>query len=103
MKRTLLFINNNSGNASSVDEDVLSAAFVAGGFQIACRISLPDDNLPQRVEVEAQGFDTVAVCAGDGTVSTVFQACRLARRSSGFTRRDDELAVETAEWGAFVT
>jgi hypothetical protein len=71
MKRTLLVINNNSGNASSIDEDVLAAAFVAGGFQIEGQISLPEDELPLRIEVEKQGYDTVAVCAGDGTVSTL--------------------------------
>ena len=71
MKRTLLVINNNSGNASSIDGDVLAAALEAGGFQIECQISLPDDDLPIRAAVEARGFDTIAVCAGDGTVSTL--------------------------------
>lgn len=71
MKRTLLVINSNSGNANSVDEDVLAATFVAGGFDIQSRISLPDGQLPSRAVVEAQGFSTVAVCAGDGTVSSL--------------------------------
>ena len=71
MKRTLLVINSNSGSANSVDEDVLNAAFEAGGFQIVSRISLPDDDLPSRGQVEANDFDTVAVCAGDGTISSV--------------------------------
>lgn len=71
MKRTLLVINSNSGNASSVDEEVLAARFEAAGFQITDRIMLPGDDLPSRALVEGQGFDTVAICAGDGTVSSL--------------------------------
>lgn len=71
MKRTLLVINSNSGSANSVDEEVLAAGFTAGGFQLVSRVSLPDDKLPSRSEVEADGFDTVAVCAGDGTISSL--------------------------------
>lgn len=71
MKRTLLVINSNSGNANSVDEDVLAAAFEAGGFRIITRVSLPEEDLPSRAAVEAAAFDTVAVCAGDGTVSSL--------------------------------
>lgn len=71
MKRTLFVINSNSGNANSVDEEVLAAALVAGGFRIASRISLPDEDLPSRAVVEAAAFDTVAVCAGDGTISSL--------------------------------
>lgn len=71
MKRTLLVINSNSGNANSVDEDVLAAGFETGGFQITARVSLPNDDLPSCAELQADGFETVAVCAGDGTVSSV--------------------------------
>lgn len=71
MKRTLLVINSNSGNANLIDEDVLAAAFEAGGFRIISRVSLPDEDLPTRAVLEAAAFDTVAVCAGDGTVSSL--------------------------------
>lgn len=71
MKRTLLVINSNSGNANSIDEDELAAAFEAGGFRIISRVSLPDEDLPSRAVIEAAAFDTVAVCAGDGTVSSL--------------------------------
>ena len=71
MKRTLLVINSNSGNANSVDEDVLAAAFEAGGFRIITRVSLPEEDLPSRAAVDAAACDTVAVCAGDGTVSSL--------------------------------
>ncbi|MFN3618799.1 diacylglycerol/lipid kinase family protein [Sphingorhabdus sp.] len=71
MKQTLLVINSNSGNANSVDQDVLIAAFEAGGFQILDRVLLPDDDLPARAAVEAEGFHTVAICAGDGTISSL--------------------------------
>lgn len=71
MKRTLLVINRNSGNANLVDEEVLAAGFSAGGFQIVDCISLPNDDLPSRSEVEAKTFDIVAVCAGDGTISSL--------------------------------
>lgn len=76
MKQTLLVINKNSGNANSVEEDVLTAAFEAGGFLIVDWVSLPDDDLPSRAEVEAKGFATVAICAGDGTISSL--CARLA-------------------------
>lgn len=71
MKRTLLVINSSSGNANSVDEEVLAAGFAAGGFQVVERVSLPNDDLPSLADVEAQSFDTVAVCAGDGTISSL--------------------------------
>lgn len=71
MKRTLLVINSHSGNAGAVDEDVLVAALAAGGFHIIEQVSLPDDELPLPASVEAQGIDTIAVCAGDGTISSL--------------------------------
>jgi hypothetical protein len=71
MKRTRLVSNSNSGNANSVDEDVLAAALAAGGFQIVSRDALPDDKLPSRADVEAEAIETVVICAGDGTISSL--------------------------------
>jgi hypothetical protein len=71
MKRTLLVINSNSGNANSVDEDVLAAAFRSNGFEIVARVCLPDDDIPVRGDVEGHEIETVAVCAGDGTISGI--------------------------------
>ena len=71
MKRTLLVINGNSGNASSIDEEVLAAALEASSFRISGRVSLPNDELPSRAVVEEREFDAVVVCAGDGTVSSL--------------------------------
>ena len=71
MKRTLLVINGNSGNASSIDEEVLAAALEARSFRISGKVSLPNDELPSRAVVEEREFDAVVVCAGDGTVSSL--------------------------------
>ena len=69
MKRTLLVINSDSGNAGSVDGEVLATAFNAAGFDIVGKVTLPADALPTRTDVEAHDINTVAVCAGGGTIS----------------------------------
>ena len=69
MKRTLLVINSDSGNAGSVDGEALATAFNAAGFDIVGKVTLPADALPTRTDVEAHDINTVAVCAGDGTIS----------------------------------
>lgn len=69
MKRTVLVINRASGNAGTVDGEALSAALEAAGFDIVAKITLPEEELLARADVEARKMDTVAICAGDGTIS----------------------------------
>jgi hypothetical protein len=71
MKRTLLIINRSSGSVGNVDNEELKPAFAAAGFAIEHVVDLPDDNLPERAQVEALKVDVVATLSGDGTVAGV--------------------------------
>lgn len=69
MKRAILVSNSSSGNAAAVDDGALIASLQQGGFYLAARAVLPDDDLPDRRSLDAQDIETVIICAGDGTVS----------------------------------
>lgn len=71
MKRTLLVINSASGSAGSVDGEALLNAFKLAGYDIVGQVALPEHNLPTRADVDARNVDTVAICAGDGTISSL--------------------------------
>lgn len=76
MKRTLLVINSDSGNAGSVDGEALASAFKAPGFDIVGKVTLPEGDLPTRADLEARDIDTVAIYAGDGTISSLCSKLR---------------------------
>lgn len=71
MKRTLLVNNSNSGNANAVEEGALASALEAAGFGVVGRASLPDDDLPSLSDLMTHDIQTLAICAGDGTVSSM--------------------------------
>ena len=71
MKRTLLVNNSNSGNANAVEEGALASALEASGFDVVGTASLPDDDLPSLSDLMAHDIQTLATCAGDGTVSSM--------------------------------
>jgi len=71
MKRAILVSNSASGNAAAVDDGALVTSLQQGGFEIAARAMLPDEDLPDRQSLETQAIETVIICAGDGTVSGV--------------------------------
>ena len=71
MKRTLLIINTSSGSVGTVDYEELVMAFRTAGFSIDNIVELPDDELPERADVEKMAVDVVATLSGDGTVAGV--------------------------------
>jgi Diacylglycerol kinase catalytic domain len=71
MKRTLLIINKSSGSVGAVDYEELKLSFGAAGFAIEHIVELPEDELPERDDVEAMAVDVVATLSGDGTVAGV--------------------------------
>ncbi len=71
MKRTLLITNANSGSATAVSEDVLLDGLRSGGFEIVGRVTLPEDELPDRAFIEAKDVETVAIVSGDGTINSL--------------------------------
>lgn len=71
MKRTLLVNNSNSGNANALEEGALASALEAAGFDIVASASLPDDDLPSSSDLATLKIQTLAICAGDGTVSSM--------------------------------
>ncbi len=71
MKRTLLITNANSGSATAVSEDVLLDGLRSGGFEIVGRVTLPEDELPDRAFVEAKDVEAVAIVSGDGTINSL--------------------------------
>lgn len=76
MKLTLLVINSESGNAGSVDGEALATAFQASGFDLVAKVTLPTEDLPTRTCLEARSIHTVAICAGDGTISSLCSRLR---------------------------
>lgn len=71
MKRTLLVNNSNSGNANALEEGALASALEAAGFDIVASASLPNDELPSVSDLATLNIQTLAICAGDGTVSSM--------------------------------
>jgi hypothetical protein len=71
MKRTLLITNTKSGSAGLVDEETLREALYDAGFEITRHIALPDDDLCNRAQVEAENAEIVAIVSGDGTISSL--------------------------------
>lgn len=71
MKRTLLVNNSKSGNANAVEEGALASALEAAGFDIVASAYLPDDDLPSLSDFASLKIQTLAICAGDGTVSSM--------------------------------
>lgn len=71
MKRTLLVNNSNSGNANAVEEGALTSALEAAGFDVVATTTLPKDKLPSAADLKAQNIQTLAICAGDGTISSM--------------------------------
>jgi diacylglycerol kinase family enzyme len=71
MKRTLLINNSNSGNANALEDGALTCALEAAGFDVVGTASLPDDDLPSLSDLMAHDIQTLAICAGDGTVSSI--------------------------------
>ena len=76
MKRTLLVINSDSGNAGSVDGEALATALKSAEFDIVGNVTLPAEDLSTRADLEARDIDTVAICAGDGTISSLCSKLR---------------------------
>ena len=71
MKRTLLIINANSGNAQAVGEEELVQSLLAAGLDVITRINVADDDLPDRAALENANVEVVVVLSGDGTISGV--------------------------------
>ena len=71
MKRTLLIINANSGNAQAVGEEELVQSLLAAGFNVITRINVADDDLPDRGALENANVEVVVALSGDGTISGV--------------------------------
>jgi Diacylglycerol kinase catalytic domain len=71
VKRTLLITNANSGSAGAVEDGVVVSALQSAGLEICERLTLPEDDLPTRANVESGAFKVVAILSGDGTISSL--------------------------------
>lgn len=69
-----LVTNAASGSNSDAAVDDLVASLSAAGCAPARVIRFPDEELPTRAQLEAEGIATLAVFTGDGTINTAASA-----------------------------
>lgn len=70
--RTVWLVHNQSSGSN--DEAALGAlrdAFGAAGMSVVHETCFPRDDAPKPAELDAAGADTLAIFAGDGTISSV--------------------------------
>ena len=73
-KKTLLIYNKRSGSAAALDEEAVFNALHGGGFQTTATIILPYQDIPDRDQIVAAGFDAIAIISGDGTIASTYTA-----------------------------
>lgn len=76
MKRTLLIVNTNSGNAGAVDVAALKSTLGGAGLSIEHMVQLPDENCPDRAVIEKMQCEAVVILSGDGTVASICEKLR---------------------------
>ena len=71
MKQALLIVNTQSGSASAVDLEVVSAALRSAGFAVEDTVKIPEQDCPDGAAIEKLGADVVVLLSGDGTVASL--------------------------------
>lgn len=66
-----IVVNRDSGNCKRVDVEALATAIGCGDAQI--------ENICETSDWSAEGFDTVVVCGGDGTLHHAIDKCQNQR------------------------
>ena len=71
MKKLWLLSNSNSGSYDPAMCESIAETVAAHGASFDRGITLPDDDLPDRAEIEAAGVDILAILTGDGTINAM--------------------------------
>lgn len=72
--RPALVCNNQSGSYDEERAEQIAALCSDAGSPIVAHFCLPDDALPTRSRLEADGIDTAIVWTGDGTINAAVAA-----------------------------
>ena len=70
MKRTLIVINDMSGNSDLADVNAIRFACAKNDYVEELRLCAPDQ------DYEVAGFDKLIVCGGDGTINNAVNKCK---------------------------
>lgn len=71
MKKLWLLSNSNSGSYDAALCARIGDTVATHGAAFDRSITLPDDDLPDRAEIEAAGVDILAILTGDGTINAM--------------------------------
>jgi len=74
MRKCWLIVNINSGSYDADACDSIDAALDAAGWPCDRIVRFPDDELPDRASLDAEGVDRVAIFTGDGTINSLATA-----------------------------
>ena len=69
-KKTLVVINDMSGNSEFVDVDLLKHVCAKNDIVDEIHIEFPEQ------EYETEGYDKLIVCGGDGTMNNAINKCK---------------------------
>lgn len=73
MKKSWLIINSDSGSYDPALCERIRGALKDAGWDLARSVTLPEDDMPGREELEADGASLLAIFSGDGTINAAVQ------------------------------
>jgi hypothetical protein len=73
-KRLWLIVNSTSGSYDPDFVEDVRAMSGASGFTLDRVITIPDDEMPNRAQLETAGVDMLAIHTGDGTINSAVRA-----------------------------